>query len=204
MEKWEDAKLRTFVTAASLGGFTAAARQLGISQPAVSQQIGELERICGTELFVRGRGELALTPAGETFLRYARRILDGYGEVGALFGPLAATGRSAGSLTLATTAFCAAVVLPRILGEIQAVSGLELIINTYPEADFLSAMPPEGEDFSLFTASREDILAGGLAPYAQSSLTFPSGEKVHLCLKPSAAFAGTALYRVLVEKMLAL
>ena len=105
MEKYEDAKLRTFVTAAETGNFTAAARQLGISQPAVSQQIDQLERLCGRELFVRGRGEVALTPAGETFLRHARRVLDGYGEIAELFGILSAAGRSAGHLSIAATAF---------------------------------------------------------------------------------------------------
>lgn len=201
MEKYEDAKLRTFVTAAELGNFTAASRRLGISQPAVSQQIGELERLCGRDLFVRGRGEVALTPAGETFLRYARRILDGYGEMAELFGMLTAAARSTGHLTIAATAFAVALVLPRILGDIAAVSGLEVIMNTYPEAAFLSVMPPEGEDFQLFTANREEVLSGELAPYAHSSLSFPSGEKIYICLKAAPAFSGTALCRILVERL---
>lgn len=204
MEKYEDAKLRTLVTVAELGNFTAAARQLGITQPAVSQQIDQLERLCGRDLFVRGRGEVVLTPAGETFLRYARRILDGYGEVASLFGMLSAAGRSAGRLTVAATAFTGAVILPRILEDIAAVSGLDVITNTYPEAAFLSVMPPESEDVLLFTATREEVLSGGFAPYAQSSLTFPSGEKIHICLKPSPAFSGTALCRILTDRLQAL
>lgn len=201
---YEDSKLRTFVTVVAAGSFTGAARQLQISQPAVSQQIDLLERNYGTPLFDRLPGEVRLTAAGEAFLRYAERILDAYGEAGALFGPLSAAGQSAGRLQIAATAFCAALVLPRILGEIEAVSGLEVITNTYPEAAFLSVMPPVSEDLQLFTATSSEVLEGGLAPYAQSSLTFPSGEKLHICLKPSPAFSGTALCRILVERLLAL
>ena len=67
MGKYEDAKLRTFVSAARLGSFTQAARSLGITQPAVSAQIAALEDALGLELFQRGR-ELRLTPSGEIFL----------------------------------------------------------------------------------------------------------------------------------------
>ena len=171
MGKYEDAKLRTFACAARLGSFTKAARELGITQPAVSQQIGDLERTYGAEFFVRGRGEVALTEAGKHFLAYVERILDAYGEADALFGTLTASGRSAGRITVAATAFCAAYVLPRLVADIVAVSELELITNTYPESAFLSVMPPTGADLQLFTATRAEVLDGGLEKYAQAALT---------------------------------
>ena len=68
--------LRTLVTAQRLGGFNRAADYIGRSQSAVSQQIRKLEERIGETLFEKqGRG-LALTPAGEILLAYARRILD--------------------------------------------------------------------------------------------------------------------------------
>lgn len=204
MGKYEDAKLRTFVAAARLGSFTQAARSLGITQPAVSQQISDLERTYGAELFVRGRGEVALTKAGEYFLAYAEKILDAYGEVDALFGTLTAAGRSAGRVTVAATSFCAAHVLPRLIQDIQAVSGLDLIINTYPESDFLSVMPPTGADLHLFTATREEVLDGGLEKVAQSSLTLSSGEKWYICFRPTPGFSGTSLCRILLDRLLKL
>ena len=73
----EDSKIRTFLSVVSQGSFTAAARQLGVSQPAVSAQVASLEQALGFSLFERGR-ELVLTPQGETFLPYARRIQDAY------------------------------------------------------------------------------------------------------------------------------
>jgi DNA-binding transcriptional LysR family regulator len=68
--------LRTLVAAYRLGGFNRAAKHVGRSQSAVSQQIHKLEERIGRPLFIkRGRG-LALTEAGEIVLAYARRILD--------------------------------------------------------------------------------------------------------------------------------
>jgi molybdate transport repressor ModE-like protein len=75
--------LRALVVIADRGSFHAAARDLGYTQPAISHQIGALERVLGAELFTRpgGRGTIALTPAGEAVYRHAIRIL---GEVQAL------------------------------------------------------------------------------------------------------------------------
>lgn len=66
--------LRTFVSVVDGGGFTRAALVVGRTQSAVSQQVKRLEEQAGQPLFVRGR-ELALTPAGESLLPYARRMV---------------------------------------------------------------------------------------------------------------------------------
>ncbi len=67
--------LRTFVLGMDGGSFALAAQRVGRSQAAVSLQLRKLEEQTGHTLFRRqGRG-LALTPAGETLLSYARRIL---------------------------------------------------------------------------------------------------------------------------------
>ena len=49
----EDFRLRVFETVCKNGSFSAAAKLLGISQPAVSQQIAELEKALGRSLFER-------------------------------------------------------------------------------------------------------------------------------------------------------
>jgi DNA-binding transcriptional LysR family regulator len=66
--------LETFVQAAELNGFTAAARALGLTQAAVSQRIGALERNLGVSLFQRRGGRVLLTEAGHRLHDYARRI----------------------------------------------------------------------------------------------------------------------------------
>ena len=76
-EMLEDNKIRAFLTVVETGGFSAAARKLGCTQPAVSAQIASLEASLGVQLFDRGR-DLTLSPAGESFLSYARRIQDAY------------------------------------------------------------------------------------------------------------------------------
>ena len=68
-------RLRVFATVAAKGSFTDAARELGVSQPAVSQSVAELEKQLGCELFERLHGAVRLTAGGEDLLRYAERIL---------------------------------------------------------------------------------------------------------------------------------
>ena len=81
----EDFRLRIFVTLASERSFTKAAAVLGVSQPAVSQNISELEKQFETKLFDRLRGEVALTPAGEVFLEKATEILSKYHDLSQMF-----------------------------------------------------------------------------------------------------------------------
>ena len=84
---FEDFKLKVFMAVAENGSFTIAAKVLGVTQPAVSQNIAELERAMGTELFTRGKGAVTLTAAGITFKEYAEKILYWYSAAGQLFGP---------------------------------------------------------------------------------------------------------------------
>jgi len=63
--------LQCFLQTARLGGVAKAARNLGVSQPAVSKALAELEEILGVQLMERSRAGVALTPVGEMFLRYA-------------------------------------------------------------------------------------------------------------------------------------
>src|SRR5262245_14905926 len=68
--------LRSFAAVADTGSFTAAAEVVSRTQSAVSVQVKRLEDIVGQRVFERSSRSLALTPAGETLLGYARRILD--------------------------------------------------------------------------------------------------------------------------------
>ncbi|WOT40753.1 LysR family transcriptional regulator [Streptomyces coeruleorubidus] len=66
---------RYFVAVAEQHSFTRAAARLHVSQPALSQQIRDLERELGVELLVRGPGGSTLTPAGEVFYERIRKVL---------------------------------------------------------------------------------------------------------------------------------
>ena len=81
----EDSKIRAFLEVEKERNFTKAAKTLGLTQPAVSSQIAALEDALGVELFQRGR-EVRLTPSGEIFLGYARRIQKAYDLANDAFG----------------------------------------------------------------------------------------------------------------------
>lgn len=63
--------LQCLLQTARLGGVAKAAKSLGVSQPAVSKALAELEEILGVELMERSRAGVVLTPVGEMFVRYA-------------------------------------------------------------------------------------------------------------------------------------
>jgi LysR family transcriptional activator of nhaA len=63
-----------FWTVARLGSVSAAAKHLGVSQPAISTQLKQLEASLGDQLLERSGRGLALTDAGQVALRYAEEI----------------------------------------------------------------------------------------------------------------------------------
>lgn len=64
-----------FLAVAEHHGFTRAAAALHVSQPALSQQVKQLEETLGVQLFDRSGRNTRLTDAGEVYLRYARNAL---------------------------------------------------------------------------------------------------------------------------------
>lgn len=70
-------QIDVFLKVVETRSFVAAARQLGITQSAVSQTIARLEEIYSGELFVRNRrAPLSLTPIGEAILPAAQTLID--------------------------------------------------------------------------------------------------------------------------------
>lgn len=65
--------VQTFIAVAETGSFTKAAENVKRTQSAVSQQIAKLEKILDKQLIIRGKS-LTLTPSGQVFLSYARKI----------------------------------------------------------------------------------------------------------------------------------
>lgn len=67
--------IRAFEAAGRLGSFTAAAQETGLTQAAISQRIGHLERRIGTRLFVRNPRGVSLSVDGEAWLPYVSAAL---------------------------------------------------------------------------------------------------------------------------------
>ncbi|NWA03373.1 LysR family transcriptional regulator [Pseudomonas gingeri] len=72
--------LKVFVAIIECKGFSAAAERLHKTQSTVSQSLQRLEEVVGTPLVYRTSRSVSLTPSGETFLIYARRILKLHNE----------------------------------------------------------------------------------------------------------------------------
>ena len=81
----EDFRIKVFKAVYASGSFTKAAGMLGISQPAVSQNISELEKSAGCSLFARAGGRVSVTPQGEIFHRFARKVNSAYHDMDAVF-----------------------------------------------------------------------------------------------------------------------
>ena len=67
--------LHLFCRVARLGSFTAAAKELGLSQPSVSRIVSKLEADLGATLFVRSTHALRLTEAGAAYLERVEPLL---------------------------------------------------------------------------------------------------------------------------------
>ena len=73
--------LRYFLAVVDEGSFGSGARRAGVSQPAVSQTIAQLEEELSARLFDRGGRRVALTPDGEAFVDSARRVVAEFDEL---------------------------------------------------------------------------------------------------------------------------
>jgi len=71
----QPADLGFFSVLASAGSLSAAARELGITTPAVSKHLALMESRAGVALVNRTTRRMSLTPEGEVYLEHARRIL---------------------------------------------------------------------------------------------------------------------------------
>ncbi len=178
--------LRTFVAVAETGSFTAAAELVARTQSAVSLQIKRLEEIVGQRVFERTSRSLALTPAGETLLEYARRILDLNDEsVRRIAGPPVT-----GVIRLGITEYFVPTELPRILARFAAAypgvqlevrMGLSRELRQARGAGALDAvivrLAPAERDKAIWSEAQVWVCREGMEP--------ARGEPVPLALLPA-------------------
>ena len=75
-----------FSVLASAGSLSAAARELGVTTPAVSKHLAQMESRLGLLLVNRSTRRMGLTPEGELYLQHARRILGEIDDMAQLLG----------------------------------------------------------------------------------------------------------------------
>lgn len=130
----QPADLGFFSTLASAGSLSAAARELGVTTPAVSKHLALMESRVGVLLVNRSTRRMSLTPEGEMYLERARRILAEIDGMEELLGVSKATPQ--GLLRVnATLGFGRSHVAPLI----------SRFVRKYPEVEIqlqLSVNPP--------------------------------------------------------------
>jgi len=135
------AELGFFSTLAAAGSLSAAARELGISTPAVSKRLALMETRLGLALVTRSTRRMGLTPEGELYLEHARRILAEIDEMARQLG--ASRGTPQGLLRInATLGFGRSHVAPVI----------SRFVRKHPQVDVqlqLSVNPPPTSDDSF-------------------------------------------------------
>lgn len=103
-------QVRAFLATVEEGSLSAAARELGLTQPTLGRQVAGLEDRLGVTLFERGGRSLVLTPAGRQLVEHVRRMAEAATDVS-----LVASGQSTsveGVVRITATEMYAANVLP--------------------------------------------------------------------------------------------
>jgi DNA-binding transcriptional LysR family regulator len=180
-EPIDSRQLRAFVILARTGSFTRTARELHLSQPAVSHSIKALEAEMRCRLLDRVGKSMNLTQAGEQFLAHAKKILL---EMDAAREQLEQLGKwGHGRLRLGTSSTACQYILPAVLREfkesfpqcvIQIEPGdtpdaLELLHDN--RIDLALALEPQGEtqlEFRPLFTDELQFMVSPLHPWARA------------------------------------
>ena len=153
-------QLRAFVTLARTGSFTLAAKELFLSQSAVSHSMKALENDVGCRLFDRVGKKVSLTLAGEQLLQYAEKILQEMSSARDSLENLGKWGRSRLRLGASTTA--CQYVLPSVLREFK---------ESFPDC-IVTIEPGDSPTLVELVRNHRVDLALTLEPKADEQLTF--------------------------------
>jgi DNA-binding transcriptional LysR family regulator len=172
--------LRTFVLIVEQGSLSAAARARRISQPAVSKQLQRLEAELGLGLLVRGpKRDVALTPAGERLLAFAREVLDRQAALELDLGGLKAAGP--GTLTLAASTIPGEYLLPGLLAAFR---------KRYPQVELAMTISDTADVASRLLADEADVgVLGSALRRPGLRLERLVGDELVLAVPPDHPFA---------------
>ncbi|MBO4630991.1 MAG: LysR family transcriptional regulator [Lentisphaeria bacterium] len=106
-------QLEYFLSIARMGSFTAASRNLHLTQPALSKQIQQLEEELGALLFIRRPHGIRLTPEGKKLLKEAEEIIRRIRNIPAELNDLHHT--VSGELNIVCTNFLSRTIMPGLL-----------------------------------------------------------------------------------------
>ncbi len=143
-------QLRTFAKVIELGSFSAAADRLRLTQPAVSLQIGQLEKALGVRLIERIGRRATPTAAGAELIDHAKRIDEAVAT--AVEGMAAHASGTLGRVRIGTGATACIYLLPPILRDLRRrFPSLDITVRTGNTADMLRALEENTLDIGLVT-----------------------------------------------------
>ncbi len=161
-------RLRVFVIVARTGGFSQAARALGLSQPSVSQAVALLEREVGESLFSRAGRAIHLTEAGRLLLPLAERVLDEIADARAKLADLAEL--EIGQLVVGTSDTLALYLLPDVLRAFrERYPGVDLRLDNRPSPAIAARVATREVDVGVVTLP----LPPDVAPHLETHALVP-------------------------------
>ncbi len=141
------AQLRAFVAVSRLQHFGAAATQLGISQPTLSQLLSKLEANLGLQLIERSSRRVVVTPAGRRLLPHAEAAVE---AVHAIVDAVEPTGWLFEALRLGIIPTIAPYLLPTLLGALRdETPDLKLFVREDQTHRLLDALRRDEIDVAL-------------------------------------------------------
>lgn len=140
--------ISTFLRVAEAGSFSAAARQTGIKQSAVSQQIAALEEALGVVLLHRTTRTMKLTEQGERYRRDMQLVLDAMGEAERRLHPVDHSIQ--GRVHVQLPSGLGQIILPHLLALQRLHPELQLMISL---DDRLADLVTEGVDVAIRLSS---------------------------------------------------
>jgi len=143
-------QIRTFLDVVELGSFSAAADRVGLSQPAVSLQVRELERYLNVKLLERVGKRARPTPAGESFIMFAHE----FDQLSArLESEMARFAEGAlGKVRIGTGATACIYLMPPVLKQLrERFPKLEITVETGNTQSFVKAIEENVIDLALVT-----------------------------------------------------
>ncbi len=141
-------QIKAFHKVAIAGSFTKAARELFLTQSAISQQIRALEDEIGGRLFDRAGKTVRLTGEGELFLTYAERLFDLHEEIETLFGSLRTLRK--GKITVGATAVIGTYFMPTVISAYHRLyPGIEIDLRMGNSEQVLEMVLERKADLSI-------------------------------------------------------
>jgi molybdate transport repressor ModE-like protein len=135
-------QVRYFVAVAESGSISGAARQLSVSQSAITEAVKELESDLGADLLRRSGRGVTLTHKGHQFLRHAGRILSAVADAGRTLAEDAMPG---GELHLGASSLVAGYVLADLLARFRRAFPSVLVEAVEDTAEYLEHLLVNGE-----------------------------------------------------------